>query len=71
MQFKLRHHKQRFEKIATAVVLDKDENLLWSELSCDDIGVVIAKKWRHYLFYLQQYFPPIPASMFLKFKRNL
>ena len=24
--------------------------------SCNDIGVVIATKWRHYLFYLQQYF---------------
>ena len=23
---------------------------------CNDIGVVIATKWRHYLFYLQQYF---------------
>ena len=54
--------------------------------SCNDIGVVIATKWRHYLFYLQQYFsvlktvfqnrllelfPPIVASMFVKFKRNL
>ena len=29
---KLRRHKQRFEKIATTVVLDKDENLLWSGL---------------------------------------
>ena len=23
---------------------------------CNDIGVVIATKWRHYLFYFQQYF---------------
>ena len=29
---KLRRHKQSFEKIATTVVLDKDENLLWSGL---------------------------------------
>ena len=29
---KLRGHKQRFEKIATIVVFDKDENLLWSGL---------------------------------------
>ena len=29
---KLNHHQQRFGKIATTVVLDKDENLLWSEL---------------------------------------
>ena len=26
---KLRRHKQRFGKINTTVVLDKDENLLW------------------------------------------
>ena len=29
---KLSRHKQRFGKIKTAVVLDKDENLLWSRL---------------------------------------
>ena len=29
---KLRRHKQRFGKIDTTVVLDKDENLLWSWL---------------------------------------
>ena len=29
---KLRRHKQRFGKINTTVVLDKDENLLWSGL---------------------------------------
>ena len=50
----LRRHKQSFGKIATTVVLDKDENLLWSGLqwhrSC------IATKWRYYLFYLQKYF---------------
>ena len=31
-EHKLRHHKQRFGKIATTVVSDKDKNLLWSEL---------------------------------------
>ena len=31
-EHKLRRHKQRFGKIATTVVLDKDENLLWSGL---------------------------------------
>jgi len=31
-EHKLRRHKQSFEKIATTVVLDKDENLLWSGL---------------------------------------
>ena len=29
---KLPHHKQRFGNIATTVVLDKNENLLWSGL---------------------------------------
>ena len=31
-EHKLRRHKQTFGKIATTVVLDKDENLLWSGL---------------------------------------
>ena len=31
-EHKLRRHKQRFGKIAATVVLDKDENLLWSGL---------------------------------------
>ena len=31
---KLRRHKQRFGKINTTVVLDKDETLLWSGLQC-------------------------------------
>ena len=31
-EHKLRRHKQSFGKIATPVVLDKDENLLWSGL---------------------------------------
>ena len=31
-EHKVRRHKQSFGKIATTVVLDKDENLLWSGL---------------------------------------
>ena len=31
-EHKLRRQKQNFGKIATTVVLDKDENLLWSVL---------------------------------------
>ena len=31
-EHKLRRHKQSFGKITTTVVLDKDENLLWSSL---------------------------------------
>ena len=31
-EHKLRRHKQTFRKIATTVVLDKDDNLLWSGL---------------------------------------
>ena len=31
-EHKLRRHKQRFRKIATTVVLDKDDNLSWSRL---------------------------------------
>ena len=31
-EYKLRRHKQRFGKIATTVVLDKDEIFLWSGL---------------------------------------
>ena len=33
-EHKLRRHKQRFGKIVTTVVLDKDENLLWLGLQC-------------------------------------
>ena len=32
LEHKLRHHKQRFGKIATTVVSEKDENLLWLRL---------------------------------------
>ena len=34
-EHKLRRHKQAFWKIATTVVLDKDENLSWSGLQWD------------------------------------
>ena len=37
-EHKLRHHKQRFGKIATTVVLDKEENFLWSGLQWQKIG---------------------------------
>ena len=47
-EHKLRRHKQRFGKIAATVASD--------DQGCSDIGVVIATKWRYYLFYLQQYF---------------
>ena len=69
---KLRRRKQRFGKIDTTVVLDKDENLLWS--GCNDIGVVIATKWRHYLFYLQHDFSALgtvlPKSFTGAFSNN-
>ena len=85
-EHKVCRHKQSFGRIATTVVLDNDENLLWS--GCNDIGVVIATKCLP---------PPISyfssamipgtgtsqncsqelsfsntvASMFVKFKQNL
>ena len=34
-EHKLRHHKQRFGKIANTIVLDKDENQ-----GCNDIGLI-------------------------------
>ena len=44
-EHKLRRHKQRFGKIATTVVLDKDENLLWLGLqrhqSCHSNGMTL------------------------------
>ena len=39
---KLRRHKQRFGKIDTTVVLDKEE--ICYDQGCNDIGVVIATK---------------------------
>ena len=47
-EHKLRRHKQSFGKIATTVVLDEDENLLWS-------GLQRHRSCHSYLFYLQQY----------------
>ena len=41
-EHKLRRDKQRFGKIATTVVLGKDENCYYQ--GCNDIGVVIANK---------------------------
>ena len=70
---KVRHHKQTFGKIATTVVC--------YDQGCNDIGVVIATKLRHYLLYShwelffqnrsQELFPAIVALMFVKLKRNL
>ena len=63
-----------------------EHNYVAIDKGFNDIGVVIATKWRHCLFYLQQYFlalgtvptksftatfSPIVASMFVKLKRNL
>ena len=39
---KLRRHKQRFGKIDTTVVLDKEE--ICYDQGCNDIGVAIATK---------------------------
>ena len=58
---KLRRDKQRFGKIDTTVVLDKDK--ICYDQGCNDIGVVIATKWGHYLFYLQQYFLELGAVL--------
>ena len=66
-EHKLRRHKQTFGKIATTVVLDKDEN------GCNDIGVVIATKGSHYLLCLQQYFSVgtvLPKSITGAFSSN-
>ena len=37
-EHKLRHHKQKFGKIATTVVSDKDEDLVWSGLQWQKVG---------------------------------
>ena len=41
---------------------------------CNDIGVVIATKWGHYLFYLEQYFSALgtvlPKSFTVAFSYN-
>ena len=76
-EHKLSCHKQRFRKIATTVVSDKDENLLWLGLqwhqSCDSsemtlLSILLAAVD---LIHLWELFPPIVASMFVKFKRNM
>ena len=41
-EHKLRRHKQRFGKITTPVVLDKDE--ICYDQGCNDIEIVIATK---------------------------
>ena len=80
-EHKLCCHKQRFEKIATTVVLDKNENLLWSGLqrhwSCHSNGMMplpILIYLQHWELFFQnrslKLFPPIASSMFVKFKRN-
>ena len=74
-----RRHKQTFGKIATTVVLAKDENLLWPGLqwhrSCHSnemnplpimLAAIFLRGNRS-----QELFPPIVASMFVKLKRNL
>ena len=38
-----------------------------SDRGYNDIGVVIATKWRHYQFYLQQFF----SALKLTFQQNL
>ena len=53
-------------------LIDKDENCY--DQGCNDIGVVIATKWRYYLFYLQPYFPALgtvlPKSITGAFSSN-
>ena len=41
-EYKLRHHKQSFEKIATTLVLEKDK--ICCDQGFNDIGVVVATK---------------------------
>ena len=54
-EHKLRRHKQRFGKIATQYTY-YIKMTICDDQGCNDIGVVIETKWRHYLFYLRQYF---------------
>ena len=66
-EHKLPRHKQTFGKIATTVVLDKDEN------GCNEIGVVLATKGSHYLLCSQQYFSVgtvLPKSITGAFSSN-
>ena len=83
-EHKLRRHKQWFGKIATTVVLDKDENLKWSGLqwhrSCrrnemTPLLMTLAAISPHWEMFFQnrlpEHFPPTAASMFVQFRRNL
>ena len=60
-EHKLRRHKQTFGKIPTTIVLQIKMKICCDQ-GCNDIGVVIATKWSHYLLCLhmalglQQYF---------------
>ena len=60
-EHKIRFHKQSFGKIATTVVLDKMK--ICYDHGCNGIGVVIATKWRNYLFYLQNYFSALATVL--------
>ena len=76
-EHKLSRHKQRFGKMTTTVVLDKDENLLRSGLQRHDAITYftcssISRQWELFVQNRsRELFPPIAASMFVKFKRNL
>ena len=84
-EHELHRHKQRFGKIVTTIVLDKEKKfamirvVMTSELSQqrnDAITYLTCSSiCRHReLFFQNRYrelFPPIAASMFVKFKRNL
>ena len=84
-EHKLHCHKQSFGKIATTVVLDKGENLLWSGLqwhqSChsNEVSLLPILLAAVYLgtgncsskIFMGAFSSNIVASMFLKFKRNL
>ena len=81
-EHKLRGQKQSFGKIATTVVLDKDENLLLSGLqrhrSCHSNKMMLITYFtcssmsRHWELFFenhsQELFPLIVVSMFVKFK---
>ena len=50
--------------------MSKDETLLWS-VCYVDVGVVIATKWRHWLFYLQPFFSALRRFFFQNCSREL
>ena len=82
-EHKLLRHKQRFGKIDITVALDKDENLSWSRLqwhqSCHSnemtpLPILLEVVFLGQLFFQNRWrelFPPIVASMFVKFKLDL